>query len=151
MTERRAGLPDWQSLGFNFRETDEFYRCVGDVSREPVWEAGEFLPFGPVSLSPAASFFSYGGGIFEGLKARRAPDGAADQRERAAPNEKPRAVARTARGSDRIRDRLCLRANGQRPRNRVATPRSETPATSIAHVCGSGMNLIRRTAMPPVS
>ncbi len=75
MTEQRASLPDWQCLGFTFRETDEYYRCVGELEREPVWDAGEFLPFGEVSLSPAAAFFSYGLGIFEGLKARRAPDG----------------------------------------------------------------------------
>ncbi len=40
MTEQRASLPDWQCLGFTFRETDEYYRCVGVLEREPVWDAG---------------------------------------------------------------------------------------------------------------
>ena len=75
MTEQRGSLPDWERLGFTFRETDEYYRCGGELERDPVWDSGEFLPFGTVSLSPAAAFFSYGLGIFEGLKARRAPDG----------------------------------------------------------------------------
>ncbi len=68
-------LPEWDRLGFKFRETDEFYRSLGDQEREPVWDSGELLPFGPVELSPAAAFLSYGLGIFEGLKARRGPDG----------------------------------------------------------------------------
>jgi branched-chain amino acid aminotransferase len=68
-------LPDWDRLGFGFRETDAFFQCEGDLGRDPVWETGGFRPFGPVELSPAAAFFSYGLGIFEGLKARRAPDG----------------------------------------------------------------------------
>lgn len=72
---RPTGSIDWDRLGFAFRETDVFYRAIGDLERDPVWESGEFLPFGPVSLSPASSFFSYGLGVFEGLKARRAADG----------------------------------------------------------------------------
>jgi branched-chain amino acid aminotransferase len=71
----RAALPDWDRLGFGFVETDELYRCLGEAGRNPPWDAGEFLPFGPVSLSPAACFFSYGLGVFEGLKARRDPAG----------------------------------------------------------------------------
>jgi branched-chain amino acid aminotransferase len=66
---------DWDQLGFAFRDTDCIYRCRGALNPEPVWQEGEFLPFGPVTLSPAAAFFSYGLGIFEGLKARRSPDG----------------------------------------------------------------------------
>ena len=70
-----SGPPDWDRLGFAFVETDVFYRCLGASDASPVWETGELLPFAPVTLSPAASFFSYGLGVFEGLKARRAPDG----------------------------------------------------------------------------
>lgn len=67
---------DWDSMGFAFRETDTFYRCLGQRTDGGAdWEAGEHLPFGPVTLSPAASFFSYASGVFEGLKARRSPDG----------------------------------------------------------------------------
>jgi branched-chain amino acid aminotransferase len=76
MSDRATEQIDWDSLGFAFRETDTFYRCLGERNDgQTLWEAGEHLPFGPVTLSPAASFFSYGSGIFEGLKARRSPDG----------------------------------------------------------------------------
>ncbi len=75
MAERQRTIPDWDRLGFAFQETDEFYCCNGALGETPPWEPGEFRPFGPVTLSPAAGFFSYGLGIFEGLKARRTPDG----------------------------------------------------------------------------
>jgi branched-chain amino acid aminotransferase len=65
---------DWDDLDFSLRETDVIYRAEGDRALEPVWGPGEFVPYGPVSLSPAAAFFSYGVGIFEGLKAHRARD-----------------------------------------------------------------------------
>lgn len=68
-------LPELENLGFQFMETDRLYRSLGDQDKQPVWDSGEFLPFGSVSLSPAAAFFSYGIGIFEGLKAQRAADG----------------------------------------------------------------------------
>ena len=68
-------LPDWENLGFGFVETDAFYRCHGRLGDGPVWREGEFLPFGPVSLSPAASFLSYGLGVFEGMRVQRAADG----------------------------------------------------------------------------
>jgi len=73
MTE--PALPDWDNLGFAFVETDAFYRSNGDTDRDPVWDEGEMMPLGPVTLSPAASFFSYGLGIFEGTKAQRSADG----------------------------------------------------------------------------
>ena len=66
---------EWDHLGFAFRETEVFFRSIGESGQDPVWDKGEYLPFGPVELSPAASFFSYGLGIFEGLKARRSADG----------------------------------------------------------------------------
>ncbi len=68
-------LPDWNALSFAFTPTDAYFRCDGDTRRKPIWEEGEFLPFGEVSFSPAAAFMSYGLGIFEGLKAQRAKDG----------------------------------------------------------------------------
>jgi branched-chain amino acid aminotransferase len=67
--------PDWDSLGFSFVQTDAFYRSVAEPGRQPMWDEGRVLPFGTVTLSPAAAFFSYGLGVFEGLKARRAADG----------------------------------------------------------------------------
>jgi branched-chain amino acid aminotransferase len=68
-------IPDWNQLSFAFTETDEYYHAEGDLRRTPVWEEGEFRPFGPVEVSPAAAFMSYGVGIFEGLKAQRTADG----------------------------------------------------------------------------
>lgn len=75
MSTPALALPEWDRLGFGFVETDCFYRAFGEPSRDPVWDAGEFPPLGEVALHPAAAFFSYGLGIFEGLKAQRAPDG----------------------------------------------------------------------------
>jgi len=66
---------DWDDLGFQFRETDVIYRAVGRAGRDPVWDPGDFLAYGPVTVSPAAAFFSYGLGIFEGQKAHRTADG----------------------------------------------------------------------------
>ncbi len=68
-------LPDWDHLTFSFTETDVMYRSEGDLDRDPVWDSGDFLPFGSVTLSPAAAFISYGIGCFEGLKAQRSADG----------------------------------------------------------------------------
>ena len=39
------------------------------------WDGGEVVPFGPLSLSPAAAVLHYGQEIFEGLKAFRHADG----------------------------------------------------------------------------
>jgi branched-chain amino acid aminotransferase len=75
MSQPTNGLPDWDRLGFAFVETDHYYRAVAEVGRDPEWDGGQMLPFGPVTLSPAAALFSYGLGIFEGLKARRTADG----------------------------------------------------------------------------
>jgi branched-chain amino acid aminotransferase len=71
----RASLPDWNDLRFAFTTTDVMYRCEGQKDRDPVWGPGEYLPFGEIALSPAASVLSYGLGVFEGLKARRTADG----------------------------------------------------------------------------
>jgi branched-chain amino acid aminotransferase len=68
-------LPDWSKLTFSFSETDTIYASSGDLSRDPVWDDGQFQPFGAISFSPAAAFMSYGLGCFEGLKAQRARDG----------------------------------------------------------------------------
>jgi branched-chain amino acid aminotransferase len=38
------------------------------------WDQAELVPFGPITLSPAASTLHYGQAIFEGFKAYRQPD-----------------------------------------------------------------------------
>ena len=44
-------------------------------SDEQGWHDARVLPYGPLSLDPAAMVFHYGQEIFEGLKAYRQPDG----------------------------------------------------------------------------
>ncbi len=68
-------LPDWDELDFSLTPTDVMYRSFGDTTRDPVWDDGEYVPFGDISVSPAAAFMSYGLGVFEGLKAQRSSDG----------------------------------------------------------------------------
>lgn len=51
---------NWDGLGFSFSKTDEIFRAHGDTASEPVWSKGEYLPFGDVSISPAAAVLSYG-------------------------------------------------------------------------------------------
>lgn len=68
-------LPDWDSLSFALTETDAIWICRGDTRRVPVWDAGEMRPFGDLAGSVASPALSYGLGIFEGMKAQRAPDG----------------------------------------------------------------------------
>ena len=68
-------LPNWDALGFSFVPTDAIWLAEGDARRDPVWSTGGVRPFAPVESSPAASIFSYGQGIFEGLKVRRVGDG----------------------------------------------------------------------------
>ncbi len=75
MSLHKIPLPDWDKLSFSFRATDVMYQSLGDGRREPLWDDGRFLPFGAVQLSPSAAISSYGVGVFEGLKARRAQDG----------------------------------------------------------------------------
>jgi branched-chain amino acid aminotransferase len=67
-------LPDWSGLSFAFTETDVVYLAHGDLAHKPIWDRGEFRPFGNIEFSPAAAFLSYGLGVFEGLKAQRTRD-----------------------------------------------------------------------------
>jgi len=72
---RCSSNPEWDRLTFSFSKTDYLYRSFGDSGRDPVWDSGAFPEFGEVRFAPAASFMSYGLGVFEGLKAHRTPDG----------------------------------------------------------------------------
>jgi len=64
---------DWDSLTFSFTETDRMF--VADGSWEDGWSEGRMVDFQPLNLSPAACVLNYGQGLFEGMKARRTPDG----------------------------------------------------------------------------
>jgi len=68
-------LPDWNQIGFSLTDPDFMYVSRGDDTSGVRWDPGEYMPFGDVSLSPAAAVMSYGLGIFEGLKAQRCVDG----------------------------------------------------------------------------
>ncbi len=64
---------DWDSLTFSFTETDRMF--VANGSWEGGWSEGRMVDFQPLNLSPAACVLNYGQGLFEGMKARRTPDG----------------------------------------------------------------------------
>jgi len=68
-------LPDWDRLSFSLNEPDVMYVSRCDDTKSPAWDAGQYVPFGDLPISPAAAFMSYGLGIFEGLKAQRCADG----------------------------------------------------------------------------
>lgn len=65
--------PDPNTLGFGEIFTDHMF--VMDYSRKKGWHDAKIVPYGELSLSPAACVFHYGAEIFEGMKAYRTPDG----------------------------------------------------------------------------
>ena len=60
---------DWDNLTFSLSPTRSMY--IAEQRDNKVWERGKLVPFGNVSISPAAGVLNYGQGIFEGLKAFR--------------------------------------------------------------------------------
>ena len=62
-----------KDLGFGCHFTDHMF--IMDYSREKGWYDARIVPYGDISLSPAATVFHYGAEIFEGLKAYRRADG----------------------------------------------------------------------------
>ena len=60
---------DFDNLTFSFTETKSMY--VAKCKQNSEWESGEIVPFGNLSLSPAATVLNYGQGLFEGMKAYR--------------------------------------------------------------------------------
>ena len=65
--------PDSSTLGFGKIFTD--YMFMMDYSREEGWHDARIVPFGNLSIHPAATVLHYGSEIFEGLKAYRRADG----------------------------------------------------------------------------
>ena len=65
--------PDSSSLGFGQYFSDHMFMMEYD--RTNGWHDARIVPFGPLSLHPAATVLHYGAGIFEGLKVYRRPDG----------------------------------------------------------------------------
>ncbi len=62
-----------ENLGFGRYFSDHMFMM--DYSREKGWYDARIVPYGPISLSPAATVFHYGAEIFEGLKAYRRANG----------------------------------------------------------------------------
>ena len=66
-------LPPADTLGFGSVFTDHMF--VMDYTEQAGWHDARIVPYGPLSLSPAASVLHYGTEVFEGMKAYRRPDG----------------------------------------------------------------------------
>ena len=66
-------LPASDKLGFGSVFTDHMF--LMDYTEKDGWHNARIVPFGPISMSPAASVLHYGTEVFEGLKAYRRPDG----------------------------------------------------------------------------
>lgn len=60
---------NWDELTFSITPTRSMYEAHCELNRE--WEEGKLVPYGNVSMSPAAGVLNYGQGIFEGMKAYR--------------------------------------------------------------------------------
>jgi len=66
-------LPPEEKLGFGSVFTDHMF--IMDYREEKGWHDARIVPYGPLTLDPAASVLHYGTEAFEGLKAYRRPDG----------------------------------------------------------------------------
>lgn len=68
---------DWKAamsdLKFGMQFSDHMARAIWTAGRG--WHDKEIVPYGPLSLSPAAAILHYGQEIFEGMKAYRHDDG----------------------------------------------------------------------------
>ena len=65
--------PDPDTLGFGKVFTDHMF--LMEFATGKGWHDGRIVPYGPLSLDPAAAVFHYGQEMFEGMKAYRAKDG----------------------------------------------------------------------------
>lgn len=64
---------NWDDLSFSLTVTKEMFMATCKAGG--VWDAGEFRPFGNISISPAAGVLNYGQGLFEGMKCQRSRKG----------------------------------------------------------------------------
>lgn len=71
--EKRGVMPPVEKLGFGNYFTDHMF--IMDYDEQNGWHAARIVPYGPLTLSPAATVFHYGAEVFEGMKAYRRPDG----------------------------------------------------------------------------
>ena len=73
MTTSPKPKPDPSTLVFGKSFTDHMF--IMDYATGKGWHNGRIIPYGPLSLDPAAAVFHYGQEMFEGMKAYRTPDG----------------------------------------------------------------------------
>ena len=71
--ERLKDKPDEQKLGFGVLFTD--HMLVREYAEETGWQRARIVPYGPITLDPAAAVLHYGQEVFDGLKAFRGQDG----------------------------------------------------------------------------
>ena len=64
--------PNWQNLGFGSVFTDHMF--IMDYTEGQGWHDACIVPYGPLSLDPAAIVLHYGVEVFEGMKAYYAGD-----------------------------------------------------------------------------
>ena len=72
-TTNPKAKPDLADLPFGTVFTDHMF--LMDYTTEQGWHNGRIVPYGPISLNPAASVLHYAQEMFEGLKCYRAKDG----------------------------------------------------------------------------
>tara|TARA_B100000315_G_scaffold195807_2_gene186773 strand:- start:816 stop:1868 length:1053 start_codon:yes stop_codon:yes gene_type:complete len=58
---------NWDELTFSITPTRSMYVATSNMGEE--WQRGDLVPYGNLSLSPAAGVLNYGQGVFEGMKA----------------------------------------------------------------------------------
>lgn len=73
LTKNPRPLPDETSLGFGRIFTD--HMLVVDYEKGRGWHDARIVPYGPLTLDPAAAVLHYGQEMFEGMKAFRGEDG----------------------------------------------------------------------------
>jgi len=71
-TTRPKPKPDPNTLKFGKEFTDHMF--VMEYATGKGWHDGRIVPYGPLTLDPAAAVFHYGQEMFEGMKAYRTPD-----------------------------------------------------------------------------
>ena len=70
-TTHPGTLPPSDQLGFGTVFTDHMF--LMDYSADKGWHDARVVPYGPITMSPAASVLHYGTEVFEGMKAYRRP------------------------------------------------------------------------------
>ncbi|MCL2227878.1 MAG: branched-chain amino acid aminotransferase [Oscillospiraceae bacterium] len=65
--------PDSSSLKFGTEFTDHMFIMEYETGKG--WHDGRIVPYGPISLDPAAAVLHYGQEMFEGMKAYKTPSG----------------------------------------------------------------------------